>query len=383
MKSIRLRCLSLLGICCLAAMHANADNANADKQLQTNKSYYFFNESKGQYLTVSNGKLALANSGKPVTLSQTDADRASSSYTLNIDGQALSTTFQGGVNIGTEQGKWLLKPVEGKSGVYTVSCRDYNAEAAAYIYSSTSGDIATQYAEPTLGGEWKIDEAQCIVLNEAADSYTMPSSVDDAGLTVRLVRKLTLDSWNSLCLPFDITVEQLKEQWGDETEVVELKSFDGKTLHFKKVQSLQAGMPYLVRPYLAPTSTYYEFNNITTFTPDVQQCNQNSIEFVGSFVVTTAPADAYVLSKNKMYWLETSMTMKGFRAYFENKSPNPAPLSFWTIDENPTDIRSVFATGNPVDIYTVDGILVRRQVTSAEGLQKGIYVVEGHKFFVK
>ena len=47
-----------------------------------------------------------------------------------------------------------------------------------------------------------------------------------------------------------------------------------------------------------------------------------------------------------------------------------------------TDIRQIAVDGKPVDIYSVDGKLVRGQATSLDGL-KGLYIVDGKKIMVK
>lgn len=47
-----------------------------------------------------------------------------------------------------------------------------------------------------------------------------------------------------------------------------------------------------------------------------------------------------------------------------------------------TDIRQIAADGKAVDIYSVDGKLVRSQATSLDGL-KGLYIVDGKKIMVK
>lgn len=47
-----------------------------------------------------------------------------------------------------------------------------------------------------------------------------------------------------------------------------------------------------------------------------------------------------------------------------------------------SDIRLIVADGQPFDIYSVDGRLLRRQVTTTAGL-KGIYVVNGHTVMIK
>ena len=45
-------------------------------------------------------------------------------------------------------------------------------------------------------------------------------------------------------------------------------------------------------------------------------------------------------------------------------------------------INEIALDGQPVDVYTIDGRLVRRQATSLEGL-KGIYLIGNKKVYVK
>ncbi|UKK48031.1 hypothetical protein L6475_12595 [Prevotella sp. E9-3] len=44
-----------------------------------------------------------------------------------------------------------------------------------------------------------------------------------------------------------------------------------------------------------------------------------------------------------------------------------------------TDIKAIFTSGNPFDVYTVEGRKVRHQVNTLEGLPKGVYVIAGKK----
>ena len=49
----------------------------------------------------------------------------------------------------------------------------------------------------------------------------------------------------------------------------------------------------------------------------------------------------------------------------------------------PDGIREVISTVQPADVYTVTGLLLRRNATTLEGLSKGVYVVNGKKIIVK
>jgi hypothetical protein len=48
-----------------------------------------------------------------------------------------------------------------------------------------------------------------------------------------------------------------------------------------------------------------------------------------------------------------------------------------------TEITDILASGEPFDVYTINGQKVRSQVTSFKGLPKGIYMVKGKKIIVK
>ena len=45
-------------------------------------------------------------------------------------------------------------------------------------------------------------------------------------------------------------------------------------------------------------------------------------------------------------------------------------------------IHEIAIDGKPVDVYTIDGRLVRRQATNLDGL-KGLYLIGDRKVFVK
>ena len=46
-------------------------------------------------------------------------------------------------------------------------------------------------------------------------------------------------------------------------------------------------------------------------------------------------------------------------------------------------IADVYVDDKPFDVFTMDGKMVRHQVTTLKGLPKGIYIVNGRKEVVK
>lgn len=57
-----------------------------------------------------------------------------------------------------------------------------------------------------------------------------------------------------------------------------------------------------------------------------------------------------------------------------------APVS---INIDVTAIEELLSNDNPVDIYSLDGVLVRQNATSASGLKKGVYIVNGRQAIVR
>ena len=64
--------------------------------------------------------------------------------------------------------------------------------------------------------------------------------------------------------------------------------------------------------------------------------------------------------------------------YANGQESKPATATIVVV----TDIRQIVAAGRPVDVYTVDGKLVRSQAKSLDGL-KGVYVIKGRTIMIK
>lgn len=94
-------------------------------------------------------------------------------------------------------------------------------------------------------------------------------------------------------------------------------------------------------------------------------------ELVGSTTDTTYELPATALSGGQHTFAVTAV-------YEGGKESAPATA----VVEVTSGITEIAADGQPVDVYTIDGRLVRRQVNSLEGL-KGLYLIGNKKVFVK
>jgi hypothetical protein len=368
----------------LAVISANA--LPAGQTPTAGNTYYIYNVGQGKYLANDgDGGLTLSGEGMAITLSAVES--GSGNFFMTSTTGKLGTSVLDAVTCnGTAQyDQWKFTSLNSTDKIYNISCRLSESNAYYYLYWSNLLDNVTRilfmpYPDYT-DARWifvsQSDyESNAVTLDEAATSYTKPAK---SNATVRVIRTFTLNSWNTFCVPFDISNAQLQSAFGIST-VAEFTGCDETTLKFTSKSSVTAGTPYLIKPAKAAANGYYEFTGISEFVDAPTSVVQSPCTFVSSFYKTTAPSGAYVLRNNEVYHLTSSMDMKGFRGYFvENASS--AKISKWTLDGETTGIESINADGTAKAdvIYSIDGC----RITNGTKLQKGVYIVNGKKVIIK
>lgn len=339
-------------------------------------SVYIYN-SLGQYLSVgTDGKPAISD--KPVAMEVTNATETPSK-------DAGRKNFNG-TDI-----KWILK--SSADGTYTLGYQDSNAYSTAFVYTQ-NGAIATSYEEPAAtfeSAQWKVStetpKQQVVYLDETKE-YVQPTLNSDF-VDVELKRELYAKEWNSICLPFNLPANQVEAAWGAGTRVLEFTSTVGNKLILTDRADIKAGTPYFLQPERVSTDHTYTFTDIETATWDhsgnVHSVTIEPIKLTGFYSPTELPSRCYVFGdENKLYHLVSAMQADGFRCYFEDVSGKNRQLT-WGIDDNTTGIDGTFVTPQAPkvgNIYTVNGQLVRCNSTAA-GLARGVYIMNGIKLIVK
>lgn len=333
-------------------------------------SVYIFN-SLGQYLSV--GK-----DGKPV-LSEKRVAMEVTNATETPSKNAGRKNFNG-TDI-----KWILKP--SADGTYTLGYQDSDAYSTAFVYTLDDA-IATSYEEPDASfasGQWFVK--QVVKLDETKE-YVQPIFTGDH-VDVELKRELYAKEWNSICLPFNVSADQVVAAWGADTKVLEFTSTTGNKLNLTERAVIKAGTPYFIQPGHVSNDHTYTFTDIEAATWDVSgkvpTITIKPIKLTGFYTPTELPARCYVFGDgNKLYHLTSAMPADGFRCYFQDLSGSDRQLT-WGIDDNTTGIDGTFVTPEAPkvgNIYTVNGQLVRRNSTAA-GLAPGVYIMNGIKLIVK
>lgn len=277
-------------------------------------------------------------------------------------------------------------------------------------------------------------KASIFVLDEDATSTEyMEKATGEAykDVTVYLKRSFTLNKWNSFVTPVGLTNAQVKQAFGDDVKVAELAGVGGVTgcessIDFRTVDLSQEGIAikpaqmYLVKPTKNAVDMNLELvdgtkvsgkmyligrcsldgNKITNGTLTIKptegqpaegaQITGAQVDFMGTYVAldaTNGPqAGAYAWSGGDMYHLKKANAIKGFRGWLVDHTGNNS-IKFNIGDGSVTSIDEVIANDRAEKtsdaVYTVDGVKIRDNASSLEGLPAGLYIFKGKTHLVK
>lgn len=209
---------------------------------------------------------------------------------------------------------------------------------------------------------------------------------------VTLNRKLG-EKWNTIVLPFALNETQVKEMFGEGAKVAAYKGStvngDHVTLNFEEQTSMEAQTPYMIKP---GTSARYKVNGVIlepAGLKNVEDANKgNGITFVGNYTTgQTLQQNCFFISKNTFYRASGQETMKAYRATFQVPTSTTAKImntvfvgeggSVTAIDDVHVSPQGSF------DVYHINGMLVKKNAIDLNGLDKGIYIINGKKYVVK
>lgn len=273
-------------------------------------------------------------------------------------------------------------------------------------------------------------KASIFVLDEDSTSEDyMKKATGEAykDVTVYLKRKFTLNKWNSFVTPVGLTNAQVKQAFGDDVKVAELAGVGAVTgrkssIDFRTVDLSQEGIAikpaqmYLVKPTKDGVDMNMEFADSTpvsgkmyligrcsldgikitdgklTLNPTYGQPTEGAeqVDFMGTYVAldaTNGPqAGAYAWSGGDMYHLNKANAIKGFRGWLVDHTGSNS-IKFNIGDGSVTSIDEVIANDRAEKtsdaVYTVDGVKIRDNASSLEGLPAGLYIFKGKTHLVK
>lgn len=203
---------------------------------------------------------------------------------------------------------------------------------------------------------------------------------------ITLNRTLVADKWNTLCVPFAISEEEIKANFGEGTLVEKFDAVNGNTVNFADATSIEAGVPYLIKPTDAGTTYTFYGKEVSADAPKTE--GNADVTFKGIYSPTDITDNgtvnaAGVTEGGKVLFVNPGSKTKAFRCFFtisDNASITPAMLKI-SIKGVETAINSiVMDNSNATDnaVYNLQG-----QRVNGNSLTKGIYIKNGKKFAVK
>ena len=261
---------------------------------------------------------------------------------------------------------------------------DWSGNAKSLILSVDAAASGTKIKTMTVSFT-KTVATPSLSLDENAEISVTEKALKDANTAgsvydVKLARTLTANVWNTICLPFNVTEEQIADVLKSAGNVKEFDREDAskQTIYFKDATTMVAGKPYLIKPTESATELVFKGVKITEYSASSSLGNDYGV--CGTFVpykLSTDGTDLFLKTDGKFYVpAEGKETMKGFRAFFivpNNTTAAALNLSFG----DATGINGVAADAEKnVKVYNVNGQYVG---TSLEALPKGLYIVGGKK----
>lgn len=350
-------------------------------------------------------------------------DNENGKYTVKV---VISATAESDIKIG------IKKDAATKSDAcYRVRTGGtYRNPTYDYYYYDTDYVGVDNFAVRYVGKS----KASIFVLDEdAASTEYMEKATgkDYEDVTVYLKRSFTLNKWNSFVTPVGLTNAQVKQAFGDDVKVAKLAGVGGVTgressIDFRTVDLSQEGVAiepaqmYLVKPTKDAVDMNFEFADGTkvsgkmyligrraldgskitdgtlTIKPTEGQPAEGAeitgaqVDFMGTYVALDATkgpkAGAYAWSGGDMYHLKKANAIKGFRGWLVDRT-GAKSIKFNIGDGSVTSIDEVIANdrgGKTSDaVYTVDGVKIRNNASSLEGLPAGLYIFKGKTHLVK
>lgn len=258
------------------------------------------------------------------------------------------------------------------SGLNVAAVQEGLTNPNCIIYTN-EGTIVAEGSENVVVG------TSCAKLNlNKSNDISIPYAF--TATEASLARSFTT-GWHSICLPFATTPETLGAE-----QAQAFTAFDGNTLTFEKVTAMEANVPYLI--YFAKETEKISVQSIDAAVTEPQSVTHDNVTFTGNYEAGRDMEGLYgVAEKDGAQYIMrggAGSTLGSTGAYFTVSGSEVNSLRL-RLDGIETSISGAQTgqDGQAFDIYSLNGIKVRSQATTTDGLPKGIYLINGKKHIVK
>jgi len=318
-------------------------------------------------------KVAARSSGTAVT-SSVSCSATNTTVTLPQE-----SAFARGIKLNGEAG-W-----DGEDSEYARSGEGYGWawRFLPFTLAEQTEVTMTFYAEASTQYQWmSIADGELLSTTKLAQDVEY-DEFDDNEIVNTIIADVTVsreikEGFNTVCLPFDLTANQVATAFGTGTEVYTFSenSADANdvTINFTKGDgSINANTPVLVKATAA--SEEQVFQGVQIVAAAEAKVEGTNFDFVGVYALTTVEENDWFIAQGALYKSAGNTNIYAFRAYLDNKTGVSEVKLF--IDGLATRISEI--NGTAVEngaIYNVAGQRVQKA-------QKGLYIVNGKKVVIK
>lgn len=299
--------------------------------------------------------------------------------------------------------------------IWTLVIDNFKVDKDWYEYKATANDTWGVYEKPMQGSDpanqnWKfgtetsypygyykliftlntetheltLQPIQKTVVTIAEDETFVPA--DQTDVTIVLNRTLTTNNtWNTFCVPFNISNEDLKAQFGDGVAVAGFKDKaegENSTIEFNTMDTpaITANVPVLLKPGIISNDNKYVFGGDIVAVAGEAKVPGTNFDFVGTFAASTPIEEGnYFMSANKLYKSAGATTIAGTRAFLKAIKAGARIDKFLLDGEDVTTSISTMISeqGTMDNVFDLQGRKVNDQT------KKGVYIQNGKKVVVK
>ena len=222
-----------------------------------------------------------------------------------------------------------------------------------------------------------IDFDYVALLDDADDDQTstMMNTFGGKEVNVELSRPIASGQWNTLCVPFNMSADQIESVFGAGTSVAVFSNAENDVVNFSTANEITAGIPCILYP--ANTVNKISLSNIPLknfLAPG--SVKSTDYTFVGT-LATTSPAGTifYFANGNQIKKLTADGSIKAFRAYFAS---NGQEARLFSVDGIITAINTIKDEIQPnnTPAYNISGQRVSKDY-------KGIVIKNGKKAIIQ
>lgn len=226
---------------------------------------------------------------------------------------------------------------------------------------------------------------------------------------VKVLRTINANEWSTICLPFAMTADQVKDAFGEDVLFADFTGYEATSdgsnvtainVKFNSLNATSEGLianhPCLIK--VSKAVTEFIVNGVDVVPEDnptiaaVERTKKQWSELIGNYTAEKVLGeDGYVLflSGGKFYYTKGKSKMKAYRAYFdfydelEDKTVSASAKIGFSVDDVADGIDGLRTSIPAEGIYDLSGRKIKLEDDDLSRLPKGVYIVDGKKVTVK